>query len=322
MRSTNGCSWDAILAEATARVAAGLTRDETTDIGERRDLQPRIRNELARLCCEFGDYDYIVDSSEKTLPLPNWKPRPGGLDVGVRNASDKTLACAIELKLRELSWTLWDFYKMADALLLEDAPRAYLIVGATRENWHATARERCIELFDPDGPAEMRSADLFARNKLAWFDLLQGGSARPTAIPGVVSSRVIAVEPFELDRRAAELRCIAVERRSEAHLDFPPTWHTGDWPESVSPPDPYWPWRRGHLALASRLNRAGGSLPLKEVARLRSLLKIDVHPTDGVRERGLVYRGGQIVRRSGDELRLTALGARFLDEWQTEFTRS
>src|SRR4051812_9541977 len=107
MASNSAAGWDDLLAEATTRAAASLKRDEVLNIGERRDLQPLVRTELAHVCDQYSAATYVVDSTEKTLPLPNWKPRPGGLDVGVRTVSDNALLCAIELKLRELNWTLW-----------------------------------------------------------------------------------------------------------------------------------------------------------------------------------------------------------------------
>jgi hypothetical protein len=263
----------------------------------------------------------VVEANAKPLPLPNWRPLPGRLDIAVRRVGEELPLCAVELKLRELHWTLWDFFKMVDALALGSVEAAYLLVGTTNSDWDADVPDRCLELFRPAGMPETPSTALFSNNKEAWRDLLTGGSARPTRIPDIVGARAVASAPIRLDGERGELRCIAVEAHGEGSTDFGPDWFTGDWPRAVEAPTKYMLWRRRHWQLAKLLSEQRGQLPLEEVAAFAAGLTLVVDPKDGVRESGLVYRGEAIVRKPRGEptLELTPTGYAFVREWAHKF---
>lgn len=212
-------------------------------------LQPTLRGALRDL--GIGP----VDGSEVTLELPNWNgppknPWPKGVDVVVRDGETASPRYVAELKMRDTDQTLWDLYKMIDALNLTGIEAGYLIVGASEEQL-AKQREACGELFGDDGLTNYPSRQLFEDNKRAWWNLLHGGSARPTRVPETVTTRVVATCPLTVDDRAGWLTCVAVDSGDGGFVEFPDGWCHGNWPDGVVPGREYFdqPPRNGARGL-------------------------------------------------------------------------
>jgi hypothetical protein len=236
-------SADGLMSRAAREVALRLDalsqRGET--LGEVAHLQPETRAALRRLQPD------PVDDAEETLLLPNWRPRPKGVDALVR-WPEGTPRFTLELKLRKTDWMLWDAYKMIDALNLEAVEAAYLLVGASAKDWqarytHCAQGSKTTELFE-SGAREHRSDQLFRANAHAWYELLWGGSARPLRVPARI--RTIRVENAEMhiDGMLGQLRCVRVEAASKRWLEFSPAWYGGEWPVGVQPCEHYLSWRR------------------------------------------------------------------------------
>ena len=235
---------DRIMSEATRLAAERLNEIQRANselsLSETRHLQPTIRSTLAEV--QTGE----VDQSEIKVFLPNWNPTPGGIDVVIRGTSGKPRFAA-ELKLRETYWTLWDALKMIDLRNHPGLESAYLVVGATNKDWSATyrhceANRKTTELFEP-GDQVHDTRQLFRTNAHAWFDLLSGGSARPTRVPESIRTVQVADVPLDIDRKDGSLRCVRVEPASETWLDFSPDHYWGEWPIGVEPCEHYLPWR-------------------------------------------------------------------------------
>jgi hypothetical protein len=230
------------MAQAVNEVAQRLdvlSRSGET-LGEVAHLQPETRAALQRL------QPNPVDQAEETLPLPNWRPRPKGVDALVR-WPDGSPRFTLELKLRRTDWMLWDAYKVIDALNVDRVEAGYLILGASTKAWgahytHCRQGSKTTELFEP-GATEHQSNELFRANAHAWYDLLWGGSARPLRVPTRI--RTIRVESAEMhiDGDFGQLCCTRVEPSSEDWLDFSPAWYGGEWPLGVQPCEHYLTWR-------------------------------------------------------------------------------
>lgn len=233
---------DRLLSEAIREVALRLDvlSQRGEDLGEIAHLQPEVRAALGRLQSD------PIDQAEETLPLPNWRPRPKGVDALIRWADGRP-RFTVELKLRRTEWMLWDAYKMIDALNLDRVDAAYIVVGTSMKGWrakytHCAQGSKTTELFQC-GTTEHQSDKLFSTNAHAWYDLLWGGSARPLRVPTRI--RTIRVESAEIhiDGQPGELRCVRVEPASEDWLDFSPAWYGGEWPLGVQPCEHYLTWR-------------------------------------------------------------------------------
>lgn len=170
-----------------------------------------------------------VANHERNLPLPNWHPRPEGVDAEAIDPSTKSSWVA-ELKVWDIKWSLWDTYKMVDALNVEGIEAAYLVGVWTDKQWQRRDG-RCAELFCQSGVFD--SLELFRRNAWAWNDTLWGGSARPTRIPAAIEIKLIAIAPCTYGNKPGSQRCIRVSSASDDWIPF-----SGDWPEGVEPYSP------------------------------------------------------------------------------------
>ncbi len=211
-----------------------------TSLGEIAHLQPETRAALRRLQPD------PVDHVEETLPLPNWKPRPKGVDALVRSPQGAP-RFPVELKLRKTDWTLWDAYKMVDALNVSGVEAAYLLVGASAKAWrakytHCAQGSKTTELFEVE-EVEHESEELFRANAHAWYDLLWGGTARPLRVPMHIRTIRNENAAMSIDNTPGALRCVRVEPASDEWLDFSPEWYAGEWPVGVQPCEHYLAWR-------------------------------------------------------------------------------
>jgi hypothetical protein len=193
--------------------------------------------------------------------------------------------------------------------------RSYLIVGATEAHLNSAKPDLCRELFEPPGLDHFPTAELFARNRLAWYDLLTGGTGRPTSIPELVSSRVVARESFRMDAKQAVLMCVAVEPVAEpGSVAFDSSWFCGDWPVGVAAPAPSMTWKARHWKLARALAQAGGLMAQADFKRSAEALGINYD-----KEFGLYYRGRGMFHEHQGLVELTEAGQRFIGEWEACF---
>jgi hypothetical protein len=281
---------DSVRATARRLVALGGT------IGEVAHLQPILREELRNVS------DWQVDRSEETLPLPNWFPRPRGLDACARVG--RTLSVA-ELKLRKTDEVLWDLLKMADALTLPQVRSAYLIVGVSP---NAHGPDRCLELFDASVEPKKDVLALFFTNRMAWTKVLWGGSARPTLAPAVIRTEVLCAERIDLDGPGGRLCLVSVEPTAPPAVAFDPLHWCGDWPVGVEPTAAYLAWKRENWSFLRQLERRGPiAEPEAKVLARQHQLSLD-------KPYGLRYRGEMMIN-SGPQRSITPTGRRFLAEW-------
>jgi hypothetical protein len=184
-------------------------------ISEKYQLQPAFREAL----CERVD-DRVL-REEKTLKLPGWRGRLGGVDIIVQDETGLSLDYLCELKWCqsrvELGWTLWDIYKMAAATQFVGVRGCYVVAGAPEHFWKEETH--CAPLFT-DG--KWRSLDLFQRFQEDWEDLLKGGPARLIYAPASIETRVVADVPLMMKSKPWRLRAIVV--KPELLL------FDGDWP--------------------------------------------------------------------------------------------
>lgn len=236
--------WDVIV--TATDVAAASLRKVGGDIGERRDQQPAMRAALSRAP------GWSVDGSEATLPLRGWCHPPRGIDIGATDpAGGRWIG---ELKLRATDQILWDLLKLADGLRLEEVTAAFLQVGAV-----TTPQRRadlCVELLQR-GAVEHDTRSLFDANRLAWSELLQGGTARPTELPTAIRTTLLADPEIRLDNAAGRLLLIAIEPDWSQSIEISRDWWCGDWPPGVEPHPRYVVWRRRHWGFLRALDAAG-----------------------------------------------------------------
>lgn len=215
---------DAAVAEAT-RIAARTLRGHLEElgplaVGERTHQKPAFRQALA----DAGVHD--VHASEKTYKLESWTPpgakgRLGGFDIVVGDPAAPTALFELKWVYRyyhELGWTLWDIYKLA-AAHIELGATGYAVVGAPTI-YRDESAVACSDLFCN---GTWSAADLFARYRIAWMELLMGGSARPARLPASIRTTLIASVDIDVDP-GWQLRTIRIDAEGDAWLDFANGW--------------------------------------------------------------------------------------------------
>jgi hypothetical protein len=187
-------------------------------LGEKKHLQPTFRAALAE---RLGDR---VSPCEMKLPLPGWKPQPGAIDIVVSDERRELPCYLAELKwcadVWTLGWSLWDIYKMVAASQLAGVEACYVVAGAPVGFW--SRRDHCAPLF---ATAAWDSFDLFHRFREDWQELLRGGPARPTHVPTVIETRLVADIPLAVGTKDWRLRAISARA---GRLEF-----DGDWPAGM-----------------------------------------------------------------------------------------
>ncbi len=249
---TSEKAWtDEFMARATELAAGRLDAMDKAgeQITESRHQQPVFRDAL------WETQDGLVDSSEIRLDLPNWEPSPGGVDIIVRDKEGKPRVAA-ELKLWKTDWMLWDALKMIDALNLDDLEAAYMVMGTTQKGWesrfrHCPADGKTTELFAP-GVAVHDTRKLFEENAHAWYDLLYGGTARPTRVRSAIKTELIFEAPLSFDGKPGSLRTVRVEPASDEWISFSEDWYQGEWPIGVQPCGHYLEWRQAERVQPTR----------------------------------------------------------------------
>lgn len=214
---------DTTVGTAVAKTAAQLATLAgsigTDRVKEQEHVRPAF---LAALEPYFGRH---VRLTEKTLPLDDWDPTPGGVDVIVDGPGTGYQLFA-ELKWcqskRELGWTLWDVYKMAASQEQYRPGGCYAVVGAPDAYWGDSSID-CSDLF-ADG--RWNSLELFRRNWWAWLDLLHGGSARPLRVPTEVATTLVTHVKLQTTPPWS-VRLLKVSAGSKDELPFRRSWPVG-----------------------------------------------------------------------------------------------
>jgi ADP-ribosylglycohydrolase len=222
---------DDLVRRATVRAARELERRQdqfaSGQISEKPEFHDAFR---AGLRGDLGDQVLPV---EKKLAIDAWQAGTGTLgavDVLVGKPEGGFLLLA-ELKWcwskKELGWTLWDIFKLVAAQQEYTVDGAYAVVGASDSYWANSAVD-CAELFIS---GEWESKKLFSKYWRAWYDLLQGGTARPSSVPAVIATDLTALEPLATTP-AWTIRALRVAAASEKRLPF-----DGDWPRALARSD-------------------------------------------------------------------------------------
>jgi len=157
----------------------------------------------------------------------DWDPTPHGIDLYVSSGAGTDLLITAELKLEEVSQTMWDLYKLMAARKLAGGPETYLVIGARDSSW----QKPCGELF-PGQVGETRvidTADLFRSNRRQYAaDLAY--SARLQSVPTSVRSTAVEAGLRAPHYPHLEFRVAAV--RPENPM---PIACCGGWPEGTAP---------------------------------------------------------------------------------------
>lgn len=216
--------------EVTARI---LSEDGIagSKLGELSHLTPTFKDALA---ITLGS---PVDREGLTLPLPNWEPRPGHVDVAI-HPQGRSTRCVAELKMHKTDETLWDLYKMIDALDLPEIGAAYLVVGASRAQWEKQT-DACTEIFNDSGLDAYPTWELFEKNKRAWWNLLHGGPGRPASVPASINVTSIAKEDLTTEGKPGWLKCVRVAASGSERIQFQDDWYHGNWPLGIEPGPDY-----------------------------------------------------------------------------------
>jgi ADP-ribosylglycohydrolase len=217
---------DERIATALPNIAAGLAA-EAAAVGLDHLTEEPVFNRIVTTAMD-AVFAGEAASAHATLPISNWKPSPGGVDVVVKK-TDAGLRVVGELKWcwskHELGWTLWDIYKLVAVKEQYRADSAYAIVGAPASYW-VDEQIDCCALFTSD---TWDSREVFTRYWRAWWDLLRGGTARPLSVPSKLRTTLVGSAPVDVSP-AWTLRALRVESSESAGvLDF-----DGDWPRGVA----------------------------------------------------------------------------------------
>lgn len=145
--------------------------------------------------------------TERCLQVPNWAPQPGAIDIVVRDDAGR-VAGVIETKFKagnDIYECLWDFAKVLSLTQGDDRPAGYVVVGTTRRGW---ARHATNELFT-NGDHLLVEA---IRRHRDWWDkyILGDSTGRPTAVPTVMETCVLAQELLSVGGVEWELRALRI----------------------------------------------------------------------------------------------------------------
>jgi hypothetical protein len=221
-------SLDEMVGRAVALAARELeVLPDVWAVREKPEFHEAFRRGLRQ---DFGDQ---VLPYELRLPISDWEAaldgRRGALgpvDVLVVESPDCYRLLA-ELKWcrhkHEVWWTLWDIYKLV-AAQEQYAPQGSFVVAAAPVSYWADAAIDCSALFVTQ---TWKSRRLFVEYERAWRDLLGGGRARPSRVPTVIATELVASERLTTVPEW-EIRALKVAAASNDWLAF-----DGDWPTEL-----------------------------------------------------------------------------------------
>jgi len=209
--------------EVILRRAAGLARRADSD---KSFLEKRLSKAVVEgLESVFGEQ--LVRECRKLVPLPRWSPQPGPIDVAVVTSANEPRV-ALELKVDDVEWTLWDAYKLISATELDTCDAGYLVVAMPAKEWDRP--RECVELFREPAQGEGRVSEwysswLFREYAKSWSALLAGGNGRLTDVADLITTTWIGRWTMA-QYPGYELRAVRVAAFPDGRwLEF-----GGDWP--------------------------------------------------------------------------------------------
>jgi hypothetical protein len=164
--------------------------------------------------------------TEARLAVPGWTSNLGGFDLAV--------VVENSLVLGETKWAdgnlyecMWDIFKLASALAIPRVDAAVAIYGAPAKQWQKP--QTCAQLFE--------DRDVVSRNLMLalpdqWGINLAGSSAKPLAVPLLVTLRLLSTTLVEVLGKAWEIRAISVS------ADGPRSELVDGWPSGGRPTAP------------------------------------------------------------------------------------
>ena len=175
-------------------------------------LEKRLAAALAAaLTAEFDRLTVLTNKKVPGLVVPGWDPQPGAFDLVLLDHEQQPLLL-VELKLDDVDQTLWDIFKLANALDLPTVRAAYVVAAAPPTTWKSGLA--CVELFDETGSLEWHSEVLLESHAKAWNKLLGGGTARPTRVPRILSVMPLLRVPVA-NYPPYELRVARIEKSGD-----------------------------------------------------------------------------------------------------------
>jgi hypothetical protein len=194
--------------EIAVHGAAGELQMEMHEIGVAHVSEADERRALRRaLQMQLGPV--VLPEGAKGFKLAGWTGRLLAPDVEIAQAGRPGYLGFAECKwCREdtVFETLWDLLKLAVALRGPHAQHGYLVVGAPAEPWGRGGL--CAELIG-DGSWPVR--ELLQRHRRALQWLLKGSQARPSQLPEIVQTALVAAVPMHLANTPDwELRAVRV----------------------------------------------------------------------------------------------------------------
>jgi hypothetical protein len=154
------------------------------------------------------------------LAVLDWMPAPRDVDL-VCDIPDAFRLLA-EVKIWNVSETLWDALKLLSVEPDDDAVTRALIVVARAADWEPT--NPCVPLFEEGREWDTREV-LTNTWRRAWEYLIgpRGGPARPTSLPGRFASRPILSERLA-QWEDNEMRVAVIRRVGNTRIELQDGW--------------------------------------------------------------------------------------------------
>jgi hypothetical protein len=180
---------DGVVGRAVAHAAGSLSFGQNDALREAK-LEKAL---VASIQAELGT-DAATSIKRNSGDLPDWDPKPFSFDARLfHDGQPGSLRAAIECKVEKVEETLWDVYKLVAAAQFPGFEAGYAVVAARTEAWSGAGALLARPLGEPHA---LSSATLLDEGRAAWGRLLQGGSARPTRVPGRISVTLVAEAPL------------------------------------------------------------------------------------------------------------------------------
>jgi hypothetical protein len=213
--------WDQIVSETLAEAATAIARTpDQTDVGELAHLKPAF---TAALRDRYGER---ITHEAKVPLLPDWTPRPSGVDVVISRTATAGPQVGVELKGYHLDQTLWDIFKMASLRRMPGVEAVYVVAVATASKFAGEADVAAL-FRSPLAEAQIwNTLSFFVDWPKAWCDLLDGGAARPTGVPATLSLQVACAHEIPAFP-GWQVRALRVENPPDFHWL---TFNQSGWP--------------------------------------------------------------------------------------------
>lgn len=177
---------------------------------------------------------------DTTVPVPEWDPQPGRLDLGIWD-SDDFLTAVIEVKHKfagAVQESYWDLIKVLAITSSPSRPTAYLVTATSAHEWNRN--HFCAQPFSD---CTLNLPSQLASDAKTWHDLTKNENPRPLRIPTEIQISTIARVNLTLSNQPWQIRTVRV-----ATGEAPASW--------VSPPNMFHDSQRGALSSALPRSRA------------------------------------------------------------------